>query len=354
MITAVAIVKHDGIHLRKDFDPNHKDCTLPIILEYLAEGAANVVLRLVPFGAASKLKVTPPGLQHKLLRIRKDKPFLASVAAQYTHLTFTIAPLFPPENLVQHILVTIDVSLLTAINDELSTLRPDRPPRHVQDTITTAEPNALLVTDMSGLGTQIALEFKPKWLLPSPNAPAASKRCRTCALRAMRLAEGKFPPERAGSAFCPLALMGKDDKARLRAAEAILVANGCEWFLDGAGPFAAVLGREVAPVLKRLEELQRRLDTKGVMEVVEEPSVKLLLAMTLRDCAVFVRVQKSFLTDPVEVRLADLDTKMPHPDKVGKWRGTEERLIQGGWYENTEEVRVQEQVCVLACQELAD
>ena len=108
MINAVAIVNDDGFHLRKDFDPLYKDRTLPIILEYLAEGAANVVLRLVPFGAASQLKVAPAELQHKLLRVRKDKPSILPVATQHAHLTTTIIPLFPQEHLVSHTLTTID------------------------------------------------------------------------------------------------------------------------------------------------------------------------------------------------------------------------------------------------------
>ena len=111
----------------------------------------------------------------------------------------------------------------------------------------------------------------------------------------MRAANGK---PRAG--FCPLALVGDDEAARRRAAQTILDANGCGWFLDGPGPLAEVLARDVRPVLERLRELQRGLDGRGVMAVDFEAGQglpeDLLLAMTLRDCAVFVRVQKSFRT----------------------------------------------------------
>ncbi|GAM88496.1 hypothetical protein ANO11243_065290 [Dothideomycetidae sp. 11243] len=357
MITAVAVVEHGKINLAKDFDPARKDHTLPIVLEYLAEGAANVVLRLVPFGAASKLGVAPPELLHKLLRLRKDKRSQASIAVQHAHLTEAIAPLIPAEHLVQHILVTIDAALLNAVNHELEQLHTDgfRPSTRAADRVATTEPQALLVTDMSAIGVQIALEFKPKWLAPSPNAPDDAKRCRTCALRAQRVAAGTLDAVRAAkTAFCPLALVGYGDEgARLRTAEAILAANECEWFLEGAaGQLAAALEKHVAPLLARLEGLQRRLDPNGIMAVDtasgELPPPDLLLAMTLRDCAVFLRVEKSFRDNQVEVRLADLDAKLANPDKVAKWRGTEEMLLRDGWYENEERDAVKEQVCVLS------
>jgi inositol-pentakisphosphate 2-kinase len=58
--------------------------------------------------------------------------------------------------------------------------------------------------------------------------------------------------------------------------------------------------------------------------------------MTLRDCVLFVKGSKDALEDTADIRLADLDFKHAHPDKVAKWMSTERTLIDQGWYTNTE------------------
>jgi inositol-pentakisphosphate 2-kinase len=59
-------------------------------------------------------------------------------------------------------------------------------------------------------------------------------------------------------------------------------------------------------------------------------------AMTLRDCVMFVRGSLDAFEDTADIRLADLDFKHPHPDKVAKWTSTERVLIDQGWYSNVE------------------
>lgn len=353
MITAIAIVKQNGIHLCKTFDHSLAHCSVPIIVEYLAEGAANVVLRLTPLSAASPLKSAPAELKDKLLRVRKDKASLATVAVQHEHLSQVIAPLFPPENLVQHILVTIDLALLEDINRDLVELGTSeyRPGIRTSEFVAIDELHALLVTDMSAIGTQVALEFKPKWLAQSPNAPSKARRCRTCALRAYRRAtKDKRGIDR--HAFCPLALLDENGATRLRAARAILHSQGQDMVNDEAEPFASTLPDRISPILTRLRDLQQQLDPCGVLtdQTTTEPPPDLCLAMTLRDCTVFVRVQETFRSGAVEIRLADLDVKVAHPDRVKKWRDTETALIQGRWYENMEDNAAPEEVCVLSTQ----
>lgn len=70
--------------------------------------------------------------------------------------------------------------------------------------------------------------------------------------------------------------------------------------------------------------------------------------MTLRDCILLIKGSFSSSNTPFQARLADLDLKQAHPDKVAKWKKTEAMLIDEGWYMNTEVDRRQERVCLLS------
>ncbi|KAF2221850.1 inositol-pentakisphosphate 2-kinase [Elsinoe ampelina] len=356
MITAVVVVnnieKNDYL-IKKEYDLALKDRTIPIVLEYLAEGGANVVLRLVPFARASRLKTPPDALVNKLLRVRKDKGFIASAKDQQDEFEHTIAPLFPAENLVNPILVSVDRGFLVAVNQELANIQADnlRPARRKGDIVNEREQHATLMTDMSPIGVEISLEIKPKWLLQSPNAPANATRCRTCALRAQRLKSGRLEAKKLEKSYCPLSLLSDNRQAHLQAGTAILKANkSWEWMTKGDEAFANLMPSSIVPVLQKIRDYQARLDPNGILAIKEgeEPPPDYLLAMTLRDCAMFLRTPKSLRQGPVEVRLADLDAKMPHPEKIKKWRETEETLINEGWYECKEEGFGKEDICLLS------
>ena len=72
-----------------------------------------------------------------------------------------------------------------------------------------------------------------------------------------------------------------------------------------------------------------------------------LLAMTLRDCTVFVRFPSEGRSEEVEARLGDLDLKSR--EKKEYWRRSELELIEDGWYggKESEEIR-QPLVCQLS------
>ena len=55
----------------------------------------------------------------------------------------------------------------------------------------------------------------------------------------------------------------------------------------------------------------------------------------------------SSLTDTAEIRLADLDFKHPHPDKVAKWQSTELALIEQGWYTDLKADSGTVPICIL-------
>lgn len=77
-------------------------------------------------------------------------------------------------------------------------------------------------------------------------------------------------------------------------------------------------------------------------------SLDFLQAMTLRDCVLFIKGDLTDLDGPLETRIADLDLKQAHPDKVVRWRETEQSLMTEGWYTNTERKGSREQICVLS------
>ena len=83
-------------------------------------------------------------------------------------------------------------------------------------------------------------------------------------------------------------------------------------------------------ILDRLRNLQRRLDSYGILALHEDehPSADFSIAMALRDCTVFCRVGPG---GPAEVKVGDLDAKVGEK-KMKYWRDLEMKLRNGGWY----------------------
>lgn len=169
----------------------------------------------------------------------------------------------------------------------------------------------------------VCVEFKPKWLAQSPNAPPAAKRCRTCALRAMR---GK--PQ----TFCPLDL-ASGVRDRVQAAVEFLLPNGTIWSA------ALVEYFTTCPVLQLLKELQQK-DNRGILNWQSAVDEDFLIAMAARDCTMFVEIldrkpvqETDFETVKVEndtfyvrCKLTDLDLKNDHPQKRQYWASIEKDL----------------------------
>ena len=183
----------------------------PITVEYLAEGAANVIWSLS----------TDPAVKQKLLRLRKGTwsgdaesqkapaqrppPFLTSMQVLDFY-TSSIRPLFKPGQLVEQELVHIDHQLVAQCNTRLDELEHAhlRPVGRHHWHIKHEEAHGLLITSMLPSSQKSALfHFKPKWLAQSPTAPPKSRRCRTCALAARR-------DTAVDRLICPLALYSGD------------------------------------------------------------------------------------------------------------------------------------------------
>lgn len=212
---------------------------------------------------------------------------------------------------------------------------------------------------MTAKQNQFSIQLKPKWLVQSPNAPPNARRCRTCALRAMRYSERRHhyrqrsnqtSPD-APSAFCPLDLGSHESQGISRAIDAVLRSHFRSLPMSPHTDPDPYLNRTItdfllsSPILSRLQELQSSKDPNGVLSIrgdgAQQLSDDFQLATTLRDCTLFLRVtrgndnKKTPLAGTgfkVEGLLGDLDLKKPEPIKVKYWRQIEERLINEGWY----------------------
>jgi len=210
----------------------------------------------------------------------------------------------------------------------------------------------MLVTDMTASAptpggdgtlpfpTNITFEFKPKWLIQSPNAPPHSRRCRTCALHAFRLSS-KPRSKKKQSYFCPLALMSGDGVEVAKIVQSLFDDQVATLPVDRKLQYSDFLTEHLlnSDLLRRLEQAQRTLDPAGILAWVDcsqELSVNFLTATTLRDCTLFLRVSGAGSSMAgelvVDARLGDLDLKEPEPVKVVHWRETERTLIDDGWY----------------------
>src|SRR5438046_1549160 len=164
------------------------ECTIKIAgkeyaLAYWAEGAANVVYKLHPH-------------HPDLVRLRKARSVIPYREVAHSFET-VVRPLFPHDALLHPRLITLSDAdvMIPPLNEALREKEADgnRLEMRRGAYLATDEDHAMLVPDMSPQHERERfLEFKPKWLMQSPSAPAAARRCRTCALREMR---------RAGQAF---------------------------------------------------------------------------------------------------------------------------------------------------------
>ncbi|OBT68212.1 hypothetical protein VE03_02389 [Pseudogymnoascus sp. 23342-1-I1] len=348
--------------------PSDEILELPsnISATYLSEGAANVVYTInVPpessttgqDGVRVKGEAAAPSPWHgKLLRFRKDLP--TTTPTRTAHLAFraSIAPLFPSEDLIDIRLVSLGSShLIDTLNAGLRAAeqvdgeergKRRRRPKQRHGVYLADDPHALLITDMSPPTKSTLIQFKPKWLAPSPSAPPGSTRCRTCALHARRALSAP--------SFCPLDLISSSP-ADVRRAAALLLGlplsaataaststttavngtttattpNGTKPTTGGAQNGSAAQNGTAngttptttttptptptqkqletltrittwaltSPLLRHLRTLQQTCDPRGVSHVLAQNTAEALeglqIAMTLRDVTVFLVVPDS-------------------------------------------------------------
>lgn len=183
------------------------------------------------------------------------------------------------------------------------------------------------------------IEIKPKWLFQSPSAPHASVRCRNCAVRLHRVL--KDPSYDSADLPCPLLMASDEWEDRSAFVSSLLpeadldewyVAPLMRWFRATAGSGASTSNTGPKRLVAHLRSVQQKLDAGGPLGADAEGE-DFRLAMTLRDCSVFLRVLKrgDGQAPKVVAKIADLDKKNSAA-KSPFWRRTEAALVARGAY----------------------
>ncbi|KZF21739.1 hypothetical protein L228DRAFT_283869 [Xylona heveae TC161] len=332
-------------------------------LQYLAEGAANIVYKIdIPppspsFNTSSEIninersseigtpppsEITPlyydPKLDRGLLRLRKALPSTVPVEQSHARFHDVFRELFEESDLVNHDLVRLPKGLIQKCNSRLRLYeeRGLRPQKRRGLYLQEYEQYGMLVSDMTPRKDrgEVLVEFKPKWLAQSPSAPSTALRCRTCALRAKRNAARRAKNEPEERSFCSLDLTSRDQETIARAVSYVIPKDlGNVHTADKLRQRLLAFFKK-STLLQRLKELQEDLDKRGVLQ--EDPtSEKFLIAMTIRDCTLFLKVSADDEI-PIEARIGDLDLKSPDQGKADYWRSLERALIEQGWYDASE------------------
>lgn len=176
------------------------------------------------------------------------------------------------------------------------------------------------------------IEIKPKWLFQSPSAPHAALRCRTCAVRLHRRL--RDPAYDAADLPCPLLMASDDWEDRSSFVSALLPEHEqSAWYVAALARWFKATPTQSRPkrLIAHLRGVQQALDAKGPL-VADALDEDFRLAMTLRDCSIFLRVLRRQGQAPkVVAKIADLDKKNSAA-KSAYWRRTEAELVHGGAY----------------------
>ncbi|KAL6867891.1 inositol-pentakisphosphate 2-kinase domain-containing protein [Trichoderma novae-zelandiae] len=302
--------------------------TKPVRL--VGEGAANAVF---------EIKVPPSSragaqFQGKLLRVAKA-PSLGRTPTssdyyfrQQEFFVREIQPHLGDHAVCQELVVLHKSGIVDELNAMLRDVNHLRKPKFQASFIGHAS-WGFLVEDMRPKGDDgsILIEFKPKWLLQSPSAPKSAIRCRQCALELRNYLKSpgtKAPrPERRP---CPIAIANPDCPRQV--ASPFRIAPQLSSLHDDKRiqtVLAKIINHEA---LRKLRDCQRSLDHVGPLR--PPTNLDFVVAMTLRDCTCFALVPAND-DEEIKLRFGDFDYKDPER-KFSHWRGTEQDLIDGGFY----------------------
>ncbi|KAK4179263.1 putative inositol-pentakisphosphate 2-kinase [Triangularia setosa] len=306
-------------------------------IKFVNEGAANLVFEVrlppsPPSTTGSRSNGSNDIFQGNLLRVPKAgaKTFPYPELQQYWESTIT--PLFPPENLAQHQLVKLGHSpskVVALLNDILIREESGRRKDFRGTRVLPDAQYGMLIEDMRSQNpSDLFVEFKPKWLSPSPSQHT---RCRNCAREAYRdhLDPSHHKAHRLGI-LCPLDFIACRDSLESldNVLKHILPASS-----SPSQRTRLIHWLKTNTLLPALQKVQSEHD----------PSlgVNLELAMTLRDCSLFLRIS-SPEEGPgkvrVDAKLADLDKKNA-AKKKHHWEWLERNLVEGGFYGGKETPR---------------
>lgn len=251
-----------------------------------------------------------------------------------------------PHDLTRFLMVQTAVLLYPGVLDHLASLtEPGTLERHTDPDSFPDRHVGILLPDMSPVpGSSITVEIKPKWLRSSPNAPSGAIRCRTCAMQVLT-------PKDRSKYICPLTLVSGDEKSMYIWAEKMveqeLDGHLKDFSAEGREIFIAALGDRLVEyltvgdgftLLTHLRWLDSVLDSEGILAYESHPMKELhgrnlRLAMTLRDCSLFIKIPYTAADNPqvpIIAKLGDLDFKSA--EKFDDWKEKEEKLLAEDLY----------------------
>ena len=324
----------------------HK-CTFD--LEYLNEGAANIVFRITnlhlleePTASTSvihlitlNLQPTAQYLERKIIRLRKADVEADSVEANVRNWQTVIRTLEIPAP-CHH---CVPDPRLCYVHDELrhqcnAVLSDKRTRGDRAGMVCMSEPFAMIVEDASVTGDHyVQMELKPKWLAPSPSAPNDATCCRTCALNNMRFQAGDSRErEQFRSRVCPLGHLVGTHEFRRNLIDSYELTDIKDQQLE-----TWLKGLRTQIWFQSLRKAQITHDALGPSsDDAHLTSLDFRIAMTLRDCSLILKIPKHTSSDMcVRSAMIDLDLKPASAKKRAQWRETERKLVDGGWYRSS-------------------
>ena len=317
-------------------------------LEYLSEGGANIVFRITNLQPSESTTISSfdlitldhnPSieyLQNKVIRFRKAGVEAEQVEQNVKDWQTVIGSLdIPPDSNYFPVprLCRVHDVLRQRCNAALSNqkVRGDR-----SGLVSMQEPFAVIMDDVSAAAEEdVQMEFKPKWLAPSPSAPNDATCCRTCALNNMRFVAGNSRErEQFRSKACPLGHFVGTHEFRRNLIDSYDLSDDVKD--KQLETWLAELRTQVW--FQSLRKAQIALDSLGPLGDEEHlTSLDFRIAMTLRDCSIVLQIPKHTTSDMyVKSAIIDLDLKPASAKKRAQWRETERMLVDDGWYRSSD------------------
>ncbi|PSR93965.1 inositol-pentakisphosphate 2-kinase [Coniella lustricola] len=297
--------------------------------KFVGEGRANVVFSIT--GADGHLN-----LQGQLLRVPKQTSNAYPYSRLQQYWETEVLPRFGPQDLVQQRLVRLpsEKAFFERLNQQLHMLdaRGLRRRDFMGQTVSFHVQYGMLVDDMRAEtarhGPSTMHEIKPKWLAQSPRAPRGAHQCRNCARELWRNMKNKTRTQ----VFCPLNLVKAadfPDEDRV-AADVGAALIRCHNVPEAEARILTAWLR-TCTLFKRLRRVQWENDHRA--DIKDEGGY--CLAMTLRDCSLFVVAPTKPDVKPHEVvaKLGDMDMKN-FAAKKEYWSRMEQEFHDSGVYWN--------------------
>lgn len=253
-----------------------------------------------------------------------------------------MSPLFEAHELVQQRLVKLpdNPAFVAKLNQELSKLEEAGHRRldFVGHLVDQDVEIGMLVEDMraraEGSGSVTTHEIKPKWLVQSPRAPRGAEQCRNCAREVWRNMKNKTKNQ----VFCPLNLVKAADFPRDENVARDITNNLRRCYnmseVEAKNLTAWLQNCQLIP---RLRMIQWSHDHDS--QVVDDEQYS--LAMTLRDCSLFVILPSypNASSHRIIAKLGDTDMKN-FAAKKEYWLKMEQEFHDSGVYWNTDKLSV--------------